>query len=72
MITPSAAPRQGPAPFLISPLMGIQAMTKNVVYAPGCRDVWCADDSLFSAAIKVAQQADVVVMVMGISTAVEG
>ena len=52
--------------------MGIQALTKSVVYAPGCRDVWCADDSLFADAIKVAQQADVVVMVMGISTAVEG
>lgn len=52
--------------------MGIQALTKNVVYAAGCRDVWCADNSLFADAIKVAQQADVVVMVMGISTAVEG
>ena len=64
---------QGNAPFLISPLMGIQAIsTAEVLYSPGCYGVWCVDMSGFDQAVTQSKMADVVVMVMGISTKIEG
>jgi beta-glucosidase-like glycosyl hydrolase len=63
---------QGTAPFLISPVMGIQAIsTGEVLYAPGCYNVWCTDTSGFNQAVTLSKSADVVVMVMGISTRIE-
>ena len=53
------------APYLISPLMGIQGMGVEVEWALGC-DVACGDSSGFAEAVQVAQSADVVVMVVGL------
>jgi hypothetical protein len=55
----------GVAPYLISPLMGIQAMGVAVQWAFGC-DVACPVSSGFAAAVAAAKTADVVVMVMGL------
>jgi hypothetical protein len=62
----------GKAPFLISPLMGIQAIsTAEVLYAPGCFNVWCVSTSGFGIAMNVSRFADVIVMVMGINHQIE-
>ena len=56
---------QGVAPYLISPLMGIQSMGVSVQWALGC-DVACTDSSGFSTAVQTAKTADIVVMVVGL------
>ena len=53
------------APYLISPLMGIQSMGVAVQWVFGC-DVACTDSSGFAAAVEAAKSVDVVVMVMGL------
>jgi len=61
---------KGTAPYLISPLMGIQNMNVSVTYVEGC-DVACSSDSGFADAVTAAKAADVVVVVVGLSEAQE-
>lgn len=61
---------QGVAPYLISPLEGIQKMGVSVEWALGC-DVPCQDTSGFSAAVNVAKSADVVIVVVGLDESQE-
>ena len=56
---------QGVAPYLISPLMGIQEAGVTTSWAFGC-DVACSETAGFAEAVQVAKAADVVVMVMGL------
>lgn len=61
----------GTAPFLISPLMGIQNRTQaSVSFVAGCASVsdQCAD---IPQAVKAAQNADVVILVVGIDQSQE-
>lgn len=53
---------------IISPLAGISAKlpVNNILYAPGCQSVACANDKNFNAAIDAARKADVVVAVLGL------
>eukprot|EP00301_Raphidiophrys_heterophryoidea_P004573 c11982_g1_i1.p1 GENE.c11982_g1_i1~~c11982_g1_i1.p1 ORF type:complete len:491 (+),score=132.50 c11982_g1_i1:1096-2568(+) len=60
----------GTAPFLISPLTAISAFANNLEYAEGC-DVFCNTTEGFAEALHIAASADVVVMVVGLSTAIE-
>ncbi len=58
----------------VTPLQGIRAAVGadvDVLYAPGC-DVRDDDTSGFAEAVAAAQQADVVIAVMGLSQLVEG
>ncbi|HOU13897.1 MAG TPA: glycoside hydrolase family 3 C-terminal domain-containing protein [Anaerolineae bacterium] len=58
----------------VTPLQGIRAAVGdgvNVLYAPGC-DVRDDDTTGFAEAVAAAQQADVVIAVMGLSQLVEG
>ncbi|XP_065828934.1 uncharacterized protein [Oscarella lobularis] len=55
----------GTAPFLISPLMGIQKLGVNVTYVQGC-DVKCSSTSGFADAVNLAKSSDVTVLVMGL------
>ena len=62
---------QGTAPYLISPLEGIQKMTGvTVTYAEGC-DVLCSSTDGFADATSAASKSDVAIVVIGISTKVE-
>ena len=63
--TPVSLSLQGVAPYLISPLMGIQEAGVTVSWAFGC-DVACSDSQGFAEAVTTAKAADVVVMVMGL------
>ena len=56
---------KGTAPFLISPLEGMQKMGVSVTYKQGC-DVKCSSDSGFADAVSAAKAADVVVVVIGL------
>lgn len=57
---------QGKAPYLISPVQGMQAFTsQEVTHVKGC-DVACSSDSGFSAAVAAAKQANVTVLIMGL------
>ena len=60
----------GKAPYLISPLDGLSKYGK-VSYASGCLNNACADDNGFPEAVNLAKEADVTVMVMGLSQAQE-
>ena len=62
---------QGVAPYLISPLEGIQKMGVSVESAMGC-NVACQDNSGFATAINVAKSADVVIVVVGLDEGQEG
>lgn len=44
----------------------------QVNYSPGCKDVWCTDNSGFAEAIKTASSSDIILYVGGISRTVEG
>ncbi|XP_065885416.1 uncharacterized protein [Dysidea avara] len=55
----------GTAPFLISPIDGIKSMASNVTTAKGC-DVKCTDDSGFKEAVTAAQNAQAVIVVVGL------
>jgi hypothetical protein len=55
----------GTAPFLISPLEGLQKIGASVTYVQGC-DVKCDSDSGFADAVNAAKAADVVVVVVGL------
>ena len=55
----------GTAPYLISPLEGLQKIGASVTYAQGC-DVKCDSDSGFAEAVNAAKAADVVVVVIGL------
>ena len=57
--------KKGVAPYLISPLEGIQGLGVSVTWAFGC-DVACADSSGFGEAVEVAKAAEAVVMVVGL------
>ena len=61
----------GVAPYLISPVMGVSSYAKTTLNL-GCNDTACASDSNFTAAVAAAKEADVTVMVMGISSLQEG
>ena len=61
----------GTAPFLISPLAGVQAYAPAAVYAPGCLDVLCANSSAFAPALAAAAAADVVLLFFGLDLTVE-
>jgi beta-glucosidase-like glycosyl hydrolase len=54
----------GVAPFLISPMMGIQALGVRVTYSQGC-DIHCSNTSGFASAINLAKQSDAVILVIG-------
>ena len=56
---------KGTAPYLISPLEGLQKIGASVTYVQGC-DVKCDSDSGFAEAINAAKAADVVVVVVGL------
>ena len=56
---------KGTAPFLISPLEGMQKMGVSVTYEQGC-DVKCSSDSGFTDAVNAAKAADAVVVVIGL------
>ena len=56
---------QGVAPYLISPLMGIQDAGVTSSWAFGC-DVACSDSGGFAEAVTIAKGADVVIVVMGL------
>ncbi|CAI8041647.1 Probable beta-D-xylosidase 2, partial [Geodia barretti] len=55
----------GVAPYLISPLMGIQDAGVTSSWAFGC-DVACSDSGGFAEAVTIAKGADVVIVVMGL------
>ena len=55
----------GTAPFLISPLEGLQKIGASVTNVQGC-DVKCDSDSGFAEAVNAAKAADVVVVVVGL------
>ena len=61
---------QGTAPFLISPIDGIKSMASNVTTAKGC-DVKCTDDSGFKEAVTAAQNAQAVIVVVGLDQSQE-
>ena len=78
MVGPSAnatsllqANYHGLAPYLISPVMGVSSYAKTTLNL-GCADTACASDSNFTAAVTAAKEADVTVMVMGLSEKQEG
>ena len=56
---------KGTAPYLISPLEGLQKMGVSVTYEQGC-DVKCSSDSGFTDAANAAKAADVVIVVVGL------
>ncbi|XP_065885422.1 uncharacterized protein [Dysidea avara] len=60
----------GTAPFLISPIDGIKSMASNVTTAKGC-DVKCTDDSGFKEAVTAAQNAQAVIVVVGLDQSQE-
>jgi hypothetical protein len=60
----------GTAPFLISPVQGIQSYVKSVTYTAGCA-IDSQDTSGFAAAEAAAKAADAVVMIMGIDQTIE-
>ena len=60
----------GNAPYLISPLEGLQNMNVSVTYKQGC-DVKCASDSGFNDAMSAAKAADVVIVVIGLDQSQE-
>ena len=60
----------GTAPYLISPLEGVQKIGASVTYVQGC-DVKCSSDSGFSDAVNAAKSADVVVVVVGLDQSQE-
>ncbi|XP_064404909.1 uncharacterized protein LOC135350121 [Halichondria panicea] len=60
----------GNAPYLISPLEGLQKLGVSVSYAMGC-DVKCASNSGFAEAVTAAKSADVVVFVIGLDQSQE-
>ena len=61
---------QGVAPYLISPLMGIQNLGVSVSWAFGC-DVSCTDSSGFAQAVATAKGAQAVIMVIGLDQSQE-
>ncbi|XP_065885783.1 uncharacterized protein [Dysidea avara] len=61
---------KGTAPFLISPIDGIKSMASNVTTAKGC-DVKCTDDSGFKEAVTAAQNAQAVIVVVGLDQSQE-
>ena len=62
---------QGNAPYLISPLEGLQKIDGvTVSYSQGC-DVSCGSTSGFADAASVASKADVTIVVIGLTTAQE-
>ena len=61
---------QGVAPFLISPLQGLQKEGVTVSFAMGC-DVKCENDSGFPEAVTVAKMADTVIFVVGLDESQE-
>ena len=60
----------GNAPFLISPLEGLQKIGATVTYAQGC-DVGCTSDSGFADAVNAAKAADAVVVIIGLDLSQE-
>ena len=60
----------GTAPYLISPMEGLQKIGASVTYKQGC-DVKCSSDSGFSDAVNAAKAADVVVVVIGLDQSQE-
>ena len=60
----------GNAPFLISPLEGLQKIGASVTYVQGC-DVSCSSDSGFAEAVSAAKAADVVVVIIGLDLSQE-
>ena len=56
---------KGNAPYLISPLEGMQKMGVSVTYEQGY-DVKCGSDSGFSDATNAAKAADAVVVIIGL------
>lgn len=61
---------KGTAPYLISPLDGLQKLGASVTYKHGC-DVKCSSDSGFSDAVNAAKAADVVIVVVGLDESQE-
>ena len=61
--------------YIITPLQAVTEIVpspnQNVLYSPGCYDVFCANQTLFSEAIQAAKQADVALLFMGTNTDIE-
>lgn len=60
----------GAAPYLISPLEGLQKLGVSVTQAAGC-DVKCQDDQGFAAAVSAAKGAEAVIVVVGLDQSQE-
>ena len=56
---------------MISPLEGIKSVASDVTTAKGC-DVKCTDDSGFKEAVTAAQNAQAVIVVVGLDQSQEG
>lgn len=61
---------KGTAPYLISPLEGLQMVGASVTYEQGC-DVKCSNDSGFLDAVIAAQEADAVIVIVGLDESQE-
>lgn len=53
-----------------TPLQGIGRYARTI-HQQGCKDVACADDQLFGAAIDASRQADATILVMGLDQSIE-
>ncbi|GLU16772.1 hypothetical protein SLE2022_331870 [Rubroshorea leprosula] len=53
-----------------TPLQGIGSYARTI-YQPGCANVACSDNQLFSGAINAAHQADATVLIMGLDQSIE-
>ena len=60
------------APFLISPLQGFVELGFHVKYAEGCRIAEPIDSASVAAAVRVAKDADTVIVVVGLDESQEG
>ncbi|GAQ85726.1 Glycosyl hydrolase family protein [Klebsormidium nitens] len=56
----------GPACHVTSPLAALRSSGLRVLPSPGCKDVSCADTSIFPDAIRTASAADVVLLFVGL------
>jgi len=54
-------------PYVVTPLDALSEIVpgKNILFAPGCNDVSCTNQSFFPAAVQAAKNADVAILFMG-------
>ena len=61
----------GVAPYLVTPLQGVQGYAPSATYAAGCSSVLCPNTTGFAAATALAAKADIVLLFMGLDLTVE-